>query len=173
MSPLINMYLPKDSYCKFIQNPLYYFEQPLRLHTEGNIRENTCPIGRIGDGDKTIYLELIHYLNFRQAEEQWEKRRRRINKERFFVKMSIDGTEKNKEECLEIFREIRTPKICFYSGETEIKDVIYLKRFEWFCAHEKIMESASYQKYVIYHLMDVLKDIDILKLLNGEKDYQR
>lgn len=172
-SPLINMYLPKNSYCKFMKNPFYYFEQPLRLHREGNIRENICPIGRIGDGDNAVYLELTHYLNFKQAEEKWEHRRKRINKNRLFVKMSIDGTEENKEECLEVFKKVQVPKICFYSGKTSIKDVIYLKRFEWLCTHEKIMESVSFQKYVIYHLTDVMKDIDILKLLNGEKDYLR
>lgn len=171
-SPLINILWQKDSYCKFIQDPLYYFEQPLELHTEGNLRENVSPVGEIGKKDKKIRLEFVHAPNFKEAKYLWEKRRERINKDRIFVKIGIDGTEENIEEYLQSFARVPFPKICFYSGKTSMKDVVYLKRFEWQCYQGKRMDSAQYTYYT--RRMNYLrKDINLIKLLNGERDYIR
>ncbi len=171
-SPLINIFWHKDSYCKFIQDPLYYLKQPLELHTEGNLRENVYPVGQIGDGDRRIRLEFIHTPNFKEAEKLWEKRKKRINKDKIFVKLGIDATDENREEYLNVFDRISFPKICFYSGKTSIQDVVYLKRFEWSCCQGKGMSSVKYTDYV--RSMGFLqKDIDLIRLLNGEKDYIR
>lgn len=86
--------------------------------------------------------------------------------------LGIDGTEPDKERYLKIFEKIQFPKICFYSGETSAKDVVYLSRFEWWCYQGSRMDSEKYTAYV--RNVDWLsKDIDLLKLLNGEKDYIR
>lgn len=47
-SPLINMYMEYDSYFKFLENPVHFFNQPLVKLREGNIRGNAFPIGELG-----------------------------------------------------------------------------------------------------------------------------
>lgn len=51
-SPLINIWWPKDSYARFIQDPAYYFSQPLQMEREGNMREGIVPVGSLGNGSK-------------------------------------------------------------------------------------------------------------------------
>lgn len=171
-SPLINIFWRKDSYSKFIQDPLYYFAQPLELHTESNLRENVYPVGIIGDGEKQIRLEFVHARSFEEARTLWDRRKKRINKDRIFVMLGIDGTEPDKERYLKIFEEVPFPKICFYSGETSVKDVVYLSRFEWWCYQGSRMDSEKYTDYV-RNMEWLSKDIDLLRLLNGERDYIR
>lgn len=171
-SPLINIFWQKDSYCKFIQDPLYYFGQPLELHTEGDLRGNIYPVGQIGEKERRIRLEFVHAPNFKEAEGLWEKRKRRINKDRIFVKIGIDAIDENKEEYLKAFEKVPFPKICFYSGETAVKNVVYLKRFEWHCYQGRRMDSVRYTDYT-RNMGYLSKDINLIKLLNGEKDYIR
>ena len=64
------------------------------------------------------------------------------------------------------------PKICFYSGDTNVDKVVYLRRFEWQCYQGNRMDSVSYNDYC-RNMSYLCKDIDILKLLNGEEDYIR
>lgn len=171
-SPLINTFWKKEEYCKFIQNPLYYFSQPLQIIREANLRENLYPVGQIGEGEDKIRLEFVHARSSQEAKVLWERRKTRINKKRIFVKLGFDVHEPYGKEYLKIFKEIPFPKICFYSGNVDINGVVYLKRFEWFCHQGNRMDSVSYNDYC--RLMPCLfKDIDILKLLNGEGDYTR
>lgn len=171
-SPLINTLWKREEYCKFIKDPLYYFSQPLQNIREANLRENLYPVGQIGEGNNKVRIEFVHARNFREAEMLWEKRRKRINKKRIFVKLGFDVHEPYGKEYLKIFDEISFPKICFYSGDTDISGVVYLKRFEWFCYQGNRMDSVSYNDYC-RSITQLFKDIDILKLLNGESDYIR
>lgn len=171
-SPLVNIYWQRDSYCKFIVDPLYYFEQPLELLKEIDFRENIYPVGRIGEGDREVRLDFVHARSFKEAKRLWETRRKRINRDRIFIKLGFDATEEGRDKYLDIFSNISYPKICFYSGKTHMKDVVYLKRFEWRCNQGTRMDSISYNDYS--RCMPYLfKDINILKLLNGETDYFR
>lgn len=153
-------------------DPLHYFAQPLELHTESNLRGNISPVGIIGKAEKQIRLEFVHARSFEEAKELWDRRKRRINKDRIFVMMGIDGTDPDRERYLKIFETVTYPKICFYSGETSVKDVVYLSRFEWNCYQGSRMDTVRYTDYV-RNMEWLSKDIDFLKLLNGEKDYIR
>ncbi|WP_397351859.1 DUF1919 domain-containing protein [Oscillibacter sp.] len=82
-SPLINIYWPRDSFCKFIQDPFFYLAQPLRMVREGDPRKNVTPICQLSDGEKSIQLNMIHAANFQNAENLWNKRKERINKKEF------------------------------------------------------------------------------------------
>lgn len=171
-SPLINILWKREEYCKFIEKPIYYFSQPLQILREANIRENLYPVGQIGTGNDKIRMEFVHSRSFQEAKELWERRKKRINHKRIFVKLGFDVHEQNASDYLKIFDKLSFPKICFYSGDTDIEDVVYLKKFEWICRQGNRMDSVSYNDYC--RNMDYLfKDIDILKLLNGEKDYIR
>ena len=105
-SPLINTFWKREDYCKFIQNPLYYFSQPLQILREANIRENLYPVGQIGNDNDKVRIEFIHSRSFQEAEELWERRKKRINRERIFVKLGIDVHEQNADDYLNVFKKI-------------------------------------------------------------------
>lgn len=172
-SPLINTYCPQASYCKFIQDPFFYLEQPLRVKQEGIPRQNVFPIGQLGEGDKSVEVQFMHEASFERAEKRWNERKKRINKSRVFVKSAIDGDDPRREEYLAVFAQIPYNKMCLYSGETNIKDVVYMKRFEWDWYNGPLEVAFAWNKFGSWFMHNTTTSVDLLKLLNGEKDYIR
>jgi uncharacterized protein (DUF1919 family) len=171
-SPLINIYWPRDSFCEFIQDPFFYLGQPLRMVQEANPRKNMTPICRLGDGEKNVQLNMVHAASFQEAENLWNKRKERINRNRVFIKFGFDGTDPQSEEYLRVFDQLPYDKICTYSGKTKIKNVIYAKRFERDWYHGKRIEFGTYKDWFRQEV-NFLKTVDLLKLLNHEHDYIR
>ncbi len=171
-SPCINIKWQKDSFVKFIQKPRYYLSQPLRMEREGDIRGNLFPISSLGEGEDKVYMDLVHSVCFTDAKKLWDKRTERVNFDNLFIKLGIDASDKNRDFYLDGFDKVKQKKICFYSGETEIKGVIYLKRFEKFVTSGSRMDTIKFHDYC-RDLNWLLKSIDILKLLNGEADFLR
>lgn len=123
-------------------------------------------------------LNLTHAPSFAYMKERWDRRKERVNPGRIFVKLSLNGRMIERmprdsmwsiEASLEAFEKVRYPKICFCCGELGQKDVIFLNRFE---AEMNRTEAVGFG-YDDYARMHRTKDIDILKLLNGEPDYLR
>jgi len=171
-SPLINIYWPRDSYCEFIKDPFFYLEQPLYMERDGDPRKNIFPIGRLGDGEKSVQLHFVHEASFQVAKDRWEKRKKRINKDRIFIKFGFSAREPRKEEYLKIFDQVPYHKVCMYSGDTDMKNVLYTKRFEWDWYHDKRLEFDSFNDWIRQD-RNFTKVIDILKMLNGEPNYMR
>ncbi len=171
-SPLINIFVPMESYIKLIKNLEYYFSQPLAFVREMDIRKSLHPVGALGTGDKEVTLHFLHAHSFKEAEVQWNKRVSRVNYDNIFVAMLFDPIEKQKEDYLKAFDNIKYKKICFYSGQTDIESVVYLNRFEWFLYQGDNARTYSYKTAIFSHIEELMfKSIDTLKLLNGEKDY--
>lgn len=171
-SPLINIYWPRDSFCKFIQDPILYLEQPLCMERDGDPRKSIFPVGRLGEGDQSILLYFVHEPSFQVAKERWDRRKERINRNRIFVKFSFDEMDPQREEYLAVFDRLPYPKICVYSGETTIENVFYAERFSWEWYHEKFLKFYKFSDWYIQR-NNYMKVVDILKLLNGEPDYIR
>lgn len=171
-SPLINCYWQKDSFARFMQRPGYYLNQPLKMEREGDIRGNVCPIGSLGEGSEKVYVDFVHSLYFIDAEMLWNKRLKRINSGDFFIKFGIDASDERREGYLKAFDKVKQNKVCFYSGNTQIGGVTYLKRFEKFVRTGSRVDTMKYHDYS-RNLTWLLKSVDILKLLNGENDFLR
>lgn len=171
-TPFINILIYPDSYARFIQDPIYYLSQPLVMEREGDFRNNLPPIGSLGSKGEVL-LNFVHTPTFEEAAVLWNKRKERINYNNLFVKMGFNVDEKSKEY-LEIFAHVPYSKVCFYSGETDKEDVLYLKRFEWYVhLHPKgDTIHLGYNDYCrIFPYFS--KSVDLLKMLNGEKNYLR
>lgn len=174
-SPIVNIWWPTGQFCKFMLDPFYYLAQPLEMKREGDFNRGLYPIGTLGEGERQVELHLTHAPNFAYMKERWDRRKKRINPSRIFVKLAVDGGRApqgsawNVEAVLEAFEQVRYPKICFCCGESGQKDVVYLKRFQ---AGLYQTESTHFD-YGGYTRDNRTKDIDILKLLNGEPDYLR
>ncbi len=171
-SPLINSYWEAESFVRFIQRPDYYLRQPLKMEREGNIRKNICPIGSMGEGEEKVCVKFVHAVCFSDAEMLWNRRVKRMNFNNFFIKMGIDAADERQEKYLEAFDKVKQNKVCFYSGNTQLEGVLYLKRFEKFVHTGSRADTLNYYDYC-RNLGWLLKSVDILKLLNGESDYLR
>lgn len=177
-SPTINLWIPKASYIKFVQDIKYYLEQPLYMKREGNLRERRCPQGILGEDDKQIMIEFNHALSFAAAEEEWNKRKIRVNYGNIFVKMAINGDHVYKQEYLDTFKNISYKKICFFAGEENCQNdipVTYLSRFgayNFIGNNKHYIHNYSYDEYV-RNMHCILYSIDVFKMLNGESDYLR
>lgn len=171
-SPLININWQKGEFIKFIQKPEYYFKQPLKMEREGNIRGNACPIGSLGISEEKVFMEFAHSVCFKDAETLWNRRVKRINGKNFFIKLGIDATDEKKDELLDSFSKVGHKKVCFYSGETETEGVLYLKRFEKHFLMGSRMGTIKFHD-LCRNIGWISQSIDVLKLLNGEKDFLR
>ena len=143
----------------------------MEMEREGDLRKNLYPIGRIGNGDKKINMDFVHAVCFQEAKRLWDRRKERVNRDRIFVKFSLPAYLENYKVLLREFNKILFPKIAFFSGG-ELKDVIYLPRFEWYVNQGERVDTVMFSDYV-RNMEYLLKDIDVLKLLNHEEDYIR
>lgn len=171
-SPTVNTFIRPDSYAKFITNPFYYFSENMTVYREGDIREGLSPIGQIGEGENRIYISFSHSVDYASAVKDWNRRKKRVNKENIFVKINYDSQQKDVEELFEVYDNLPYKKVFFYSRKTRNEKVTYLPRFEKWTKREKIVTDLNFRRYVLD--WDCRrKAIDILKLLNGEKDWIR
>jgi len=176
-SPFRNFYIQNDDYVKLCNDLKYYLSQPLKMEREGEFSEGIEPMGSLGEDDKKIYITFNHYETFERSKREWERRLSRVNFDRLFIKMSIPGpketTYKNATSLREQFIKIPFEhKICFSNKSYIENDIIALPRWLYFIANNY----TNYSTLLAIHARNMeflVKQIDILKLLCGEKDYLR
>ena len=173
-SPLINIAWPGESFCEFIKDPLFYLRKPLHMVRDSVPRESVFPIGRLGDENRSVELHFVHSRSSQEAEEDWNRRVKRINEDRLFVKFAFEASDPRREEYLSVFGKLTCPKICAYPGETgeKDKDVFYSRMFERDWYYYKYLEIREFVTWFIL-AENLTRAVDLLKLLNGEKDYRR
>lgn len=90
LSPTVNMFFTQPDFVSFCLNLDYYLQQKLHfIQTESNY-----PVAQLlGDGDiPTITLNFNHSTNKLEAEDAWEKRKKRIRKDNIYVILyKLDG----------------------------------------------------------------------------------
>lgn len=174
-SPLVNILWYSTDYAKFITDPLFYLDTELQMVEDGDMEKNVYPIGKLGTNEKSVYLRLNHYVDFAEAKKQWDKRKARINYQNIFVKMGVFTpsriSDEEKKKCLEAFESVRYNKVLFCSDHSvNVRERMHTDRFLWGAERRGFVEDFGYNDYMRgnYHW-----DIDLLKMLNGEKDYSR
>ncbi len=84
-SPFINLYIEFDDYCRMIQNLDFYLSSDLiQIDSEFNY-----PVGLLGGGDDLVKIHFMHDESFSTAIEQWERRKKRIIKEKMFYVFNL------------------------------------------------------------------------------------
>ncbi len=107
LSPTINLFFEPSEYNKFLAELDYYLSLSLqfvemKFQTE---LQRDYPVGRLGD----IRLYFNHYVNFEQAEECWERRKKRINMDNLLCVSFTDS----KDVALEFDRLSYRNKVIF------------------------------------------------------------
>lgn len=165
LSPFINMYVKEGDFGKLMTSFSDYMQMPLEfVRTELNtIKGNVYPVCHIGD----VEIHCNHYESFEQAKAVWDARKRRLNYQNIFVKMTIE-TEKELEE----FRKIPQRKIGFSIIPAEDKDIIDCSGMMNYI-QEKYLGFWDFVNGQARSDRVDLKHYNVLKLLLGEKDYKR
>jgi uncharacterized protein (DUF1919 family)/GT2 family glycosyltransferase len=94
-TPIAGCGFMDDDYLKFLERFDYYISLPLvfikyesskryNYYLQKNINRPSCPIAMLDD----VEICFTHYTSEKEAREKWEKRCKRINKDRMLIKMS-------------------------------------------------------------------------------------
>lgn len=124
-SPTIGLFFMDDDYIKFLECLDYYLEQPLKfisieksrykrkLQSESTMKVN-YPIALLDD----IEVHFLHYKSEKEAKEKWNKRVKRLNRDRLLIKMSQRFLDS--QEILDRFESLPFKnKICFTEHKRE------------------------------------------------------
>jgi len=131
-SPTIGLFMMDDDYIKFLENLDYYLSQTLVFisHGESKYKErlqgettakDCYPIALLDD----VEVHFMHYKTEDEAQNKWEYRKQRINKNRLLVKMSQRSSDD--VTILERFELLPYKnKICFTESMREGKVFIHI-----------------------------------------------
>ncbi len=169
-SPLINTAWDKTEFSKFIQDPLFYLQMELTMIQEGDLSKGIWPVGRLGTAEKNVQVQFVHNVDFMEAEQQWNRRKKRMNQNNILVKMGVDISDQNAKNYIDAFENCKFRKVLFYNGDENIVGKCKSNRFIWHGKRGARVEHFSYSDYMRNNYMLA---IDILKLLTGEGDYLR
>lgn len=123
MSPTINMYFSGPDFIKFCKDIEKYTKIPL---VEVNFNECPYPVAKIDD----IFIHLVHYKNFDEANKKWVERCERIDLNNlYFIMSDRDGCRY--EDLAEFDKLECKNKVVFVNKSyPEIKSSRYIKGYE-------------------------------------------
>lgn len=131
-TPTIGLFFYAPCFIKFARNLDYYLAQDLifkevSMYAEGEEsrkKHGFYPVGRLDD----IEIHFMHYESETEAKEKWERRIRRLNKERLFFLMT--DTDLFERKTLEEFCELEYErKVCLTAQEYNLSCSVQIKAF--------------------------------------------
>ena len=149
-SPFINMSVLESDMLKLMGNFKLYMEYDVRYKTESfnDILGRYYPIGTIGD----VELNFIHYKDFDDAVNTWEKRKKRLNYDNLFF-MSYTEDRKYADKFIEYDG---LNKICFAPFRHESNEIYYLESIEKGKPYWEMVTSSANGKYYCYDIKSLL-----------------
>lgn len=142
-SPFINLWLKPSDFLKFCVNMDYYLSLNLRFTTVENIHH---PVGVLDD----ILLFFQHFATEKEAEDAWNRRKKRIRFDNLFV-MFTDRDGCTYDDLLRFDKLMIRNKVVFTHLEYEnIVSAFYISGFEKQASVGHLMyfkNKFSYKKY--------------------------
>lgn len=115
-SPTVNLIIPE--YLKFVGDLKYYLNIPI---VPGGVTLHGWPIGMVGD----IQILGVHYQNYDDLSQAWERRKKRVNYDNIFL-IATDEYIKTQQD-IENFSKLPYPKVLYKSNnETNYDFEIYV-----------------------------------------------
>lgn len=83
LSPTVNMYFKAEDFIKFCENIDKYLaiDEMIPCTDSGIVGDRTYPVAYLGD----LVLYLVHYKSVEEAQQKWNARKQRINKEKIVI----------------------------------------------------------------------------------------
>ncbi len=170
-SPFILTRIQPEEYIRLLENWNECISSELKLGVDSNPFLETYARGILGNGDSEVWLDLYHYKDFVSAYEAWERRKKRINKDRMLFICQI-----NNENIRNRFLACHLPgkKIGFVTDPkmSDEKECFYLPRYTW----RTINQPSKYGIKIGDYLRDMFQlsySIDILRMLTSQGDFIR
>lgn len=150
-TPTAGLYILGDDFVKFCEDFDSYIEKKLEFipfceaRYYPQIQEDEYPVAKLGD----IEIYFMHYTTAQEAEEKWERRKQRINRDKLIFKLS-------QRECCDesiIKKFLSLPhknKICF--SYDDVPGAIVIPELKGFSGDEQPLTK---------------KHFDVVKYLNG------
>lgn len=175
-SPFILAFIEHNSYLKLINNLKYYLDFSLEVpesskdNLEYNYKNEQKGFYK-GYLDNEIEICFSHNNLLQDIKSNWGRRLERFNFDNYIIKMCIY----NNKEAYQ-FEEVKAKnKIGFYWEDKNLKSIFVLN--DWKDINTRFKNDFSFDAFVrnttSYHSDIFNKYFDILKLLNGEKDFKR
>lgn len=162
------MFVHHDDYLKMLKNLKYYMECSLEfveMGFDGNLKKY-YPIVRCGD----VLRYFNHYESFEEAENCWNRRRKRIDWDNLFIEF-FDEDKKLVDEFLSL---PYNNKVCFAPFSMKHKNVISLD-YKMYDINNPFWKEVMRSLYSIrYDIFELLLNYEIvllsdLKSLSGKK----
>lgn len=119
-SPFFNLFVNPAQFMEFLHAPREYMKEPLVYHKDQfwEVANRNYPIAKLGN----ILMYMMHYQNFEEANEAWERRKTRINWDNLFVE-----THTVDKKLLEQFDALPyDKKVCFVPFKSELNSAWYV-----------------------------------------------
>jgi len=132
-TPTVGLFFFAPCYIKFVSNIESNLLKEISFieyskYEKGNIlqQKNSYPIGLIND---EIEIHFLHYDNKIDAENKWNRRCKRINKENIFL--SFTDNEPCTMEEIKLFDSLPYRKVFFSSKKiADVKSLVWLKDYD-------------------------------------------
>lgn len=120
-SPTINLFFKPKDFLKFCLNLEYYLSLEIKNTYD---KDKKYPVGILDD----VKIYFMHYSNFTEAKECWDRRKKRVNLDNIIVIMvDRDGFTLND---LEEFKKIKYKKILLTNKKLKNDDTFRIIGFE-------------------------------------------
>ena len=120
-TPFINLWLPHDSFLRFVNNIEYYIGLDLiecnKEEYDSNIK---YPVGRLGD----VVIYFQHYHSFTEAKEKWVERAARIHPNSIYILFCTYGDLEN--SYIDNFSKIQYKKALVSNRHIDLQDSHYI-----------------------------------------------
>lgn len=133
-TPTINLFIREEDFVIFCENLDVFLNCKL---TEERIESN-YPVMSLNSGIEKIEIHFMHYKNYDEARDAWERRKLRINKRNMIIILCTSEATKHMES---IKKFIRLPY------KTFIISNCYLKN----CNNQITLSSELYKKQFLYN----------------------
>ncbi len=151
-SPFINMAVSEDDMLKLMGDLKKYMDYEVQYKTKrfNDTLGRYYPVGIIGD----VELKFIHYIDFDEAVNKWEKRKSRINYDKLLF-MAYTEDVKFADRFVKVEN---CKKICFAPFEHQSGCIWYLPHKEKEKPFWEIVTASAIGKYYYYDIVDLLGD---------------
>lgn len=157
LTPTVNLTISMPDLVKMAGDLSWYMDQPLVELDLGK----SYPTARLGEGDRAIQVNFLHYDTFQDAQEKWEERKRKINYDRIV----LIGAEKQgcDYETLRRFDQLPLPNKLIFTRVPypEFPSARYIKGFE---DREEVGTLTNFKTQLL--LRRYLDDFDYVDFLN-------
>lgn len=164
---ILYAFTESEEFYRVCNNLDYYLNKEIVCLKEADIKRAEGPFGVIGEGEKAVNVDLLHYSSVKEANEAWIRRKQRINYQNIlYICRVVDENERRE------FESIPSEKKVAFTTDKNLEGgkIHYLPRYTYMTQKSCRSSGYSFAAY-LREIDNMAHSIDLLKLLTGDEDY--